>query len=124
MTRGGYVGVVIAVLLHGDAFSNLTPEALGDWLRLRAVLELTGQPVSARQAERLGVTPEALLELRAAKLLEETETGYQATGMPLPMRPSDSPEARRERQEAYRLGISVVDYRARKALEPFPEHIP
>lgn len=122
--RGGFVGVQVAVLLHGDAFPFLTSTALGDWLRLRAVLEPTGRPVSLRHAERLGVTPETLEELRAAKLLDESEEGYRAAGMPEWERPSDSPEARRERQEAYRLGISVVEYRARKAAAPFPEHIP
>ena len=119
MRRGGFVGIQVATLLHGDSFPDLSLAGVGAWVRIRAASELTGEPISARAAERLGVGPDVLDELRTAGLLETVDDRLQAIGMPSPGKPSESPEQERERQEAHRLGIGVGELRARKAA-PLP----
>jgi hypothetical protein len=111
--RGGCVILQVSELLQGDAFPDLSPAALGTWVRIKATNEITGEPVGARQVERLGLVAEALAELVEARLVALTDGRYEAIGMPEPPRkPSDEPEAARERQEAKRLGISVSELRA------------
>jgi hypothetical protein len=111
----------VATLLEGDTFPDLSLAAVGGWLRLRASGELTEGSVSQRQAERLDLTAEVLAELSTAGLLETFEGRYSAVGMPaMNRKPSDEPEATRERQEGHRLGISVEELRARKENPPVP----
>jgi hypothetical protein len=101
--RGGFLAIYPAVLLSGDGFPDLSPAAVGGWLRIRATSELTGEPLTTRTAERLGLTADLLAELVGAGVLTETDGRYAAIGMPEPPRkPSDSPEAIAARQRAYR----------------------
>jgi hypothetical protein len=102
--RGGYEAIYPTVILHGEAFADLSEAALGAWLRLRSVAVLVGEPPCLRQLERAGVTSGSLSELLKAGLALETDGHYTALGMPEPPRPpSDSPEARRERQRRHRM---------------------
>jgi hypothetical protein len=124
MRRGGCVILQVSELLEGDRFPDLTAAALGTWVRLKAMIEITGEPVGARQIERLcrdESVGRALDELEAAGLLSEADGRYAAIGMPEPpSKPSDRPEATRERQEASRLGISVAELRANRNPSPAP----
>ncbi len=101
--RGGFLAIYPAILLSGDDFPDLSLAAVGAWLRIRATSEMTGEPVSSRTAERLGVTADVLAELIAAGLLTEAEGRLEAIGMPeAPGKPSDSPEAIRGRVAKFR----------------------
>lgn len=101
--RGGFLAIYPALLLSGDGFPDLSLAAVGGWLRIRATSEITGEPVSSRTAERLGLAADVLAELTTAGLLTETEGRLEAIGMPLaPGKPSDSPEAIRERVAKFR----------------------
>lgn len=98
--RGGFFPIHLAVLLNGDAFPDLSAAALGAWVRLRALGEFTGEPVSPKAAARLGITSEMIDELRTAGLLDGE---LVAIGMPgIPRKPSDEPEATRARKAAER----------------------
>lgn len=109
MMRGGFVAVQVATLLEGDAFPDLSLAAVGGWLRIRATSELTGEPVSSRVAERLGLTADVLAELVAAGVLEEVDGGHNAIGMPEPpRRPSETPEAWTERQRRHRATVTPL----------------
>jgi hypothetical protein len=93
----------VSELLEGDRFPDLTAAALGTWVRLKAMTEITGEPISARQIDRHGFESSALDELDAAGLLTETDGRFEATGMPEPERwPSATPEAVRKRVAAHR----------------------
>lgn len=93
----------VSELLEGDRFPDLTAAALGTWVRLKAMTEITGEPISARQIERHGFDNLALTELSAAGLLTEADGCFEAIGMPEPERkPSDRPDAWRERQQRSR----------------------
>jgi hypothetical protein len=116
--RGGFLAIYPAILLSGDGFPDLSLAAVGAWLRIRATSEITGEPVSSRTTERLGVTVDVLAELNAASMLEATDDHYLAIGMPdAPRRPSDTPGAWSERQAARRAGLTVDEYRARQTGE-------
>jgi hypothetical protein len=120
--RGGYVAIFPAILLSGDGFPDLSPAAVGGWLRIRATSEMTGEPVSSRTSERLGVTADVLAELTTAGLLTETEGRLEAIGMPeAPRKPSDSPEAIAARQRAYRDRHQANDS-GRPSPAPPPVH--
>jgi hypothetical protein len=115
MRRGGCVILQVSELLQGAAFPDLSLSALGAWVCLKAAEELTGEGIGPRQMERLGIGAEVLAELSASGLATCTADHWTAAGMPEPAgKPSDAPEAVRERQEASRLGISVAELRSRK----------
>jgi hypothetical protein len=118
--RGGYVAVQISALLSGDPWPDLSNAALGAWVRLRAVSDLTGEPVTLRAADRLGISGELLAELVAAGVTIKEGDRYAADGMPRYIYPSEAPEAVRERNAASRAGIRVADYRARNENPPAP----
>jgi hypothetical protein len=108
--RGGFLAIYPAILLSGDGFPDLSPAAVGGWLRIRATSELTGEPLTTRTAERLGLTADLLAELVGAGVLEETGGRYAAIGMPEPPRkPSDTPEAIAARQRTYRERHRAVE---------------
>jgi hypothetical protein len=121
--RGGMVLLQISELVSGEAWPDLSNAALGAWVRLRAAGELTGEPVTARQAGRAGATPELLAELVAAKVVVAADGKYVAIGMPAYVKPSDAPEAVAERMAASRAGLTVAEYRVLKA-NPSPAPLP
>ena len=103
MMRGGYVAVQVSAIMTGDPWTDISSAAVGGWVRLRCASELTGEPVSQHQAERMGVTLEVLAELEAAQLVDNTDGKYRAHGMPEPPRkPSDDPARIRERVSRFR----------------------
>jgi hypothetical protein len=122
--RGGFVGIQVAVVLQSDAWPDLPCAALGAWVRIRATAELTGEPVGRRAIERLRIAPEDVAELVAVGLLTEADGRYEAVGMPEYRYPSDSPEARRERQAASRAGMTVEEWRASHDVTPSPAPSP
>jgi hypothetical protein len=118
--RGGFVGVQVSALVTGDAWPDLTNAALGAWVRIRATSELSGDPVTPRQADRISSEPERA-ELLSAGLLEVDGAGsFRAVGMPDYLKPSDAPEQQRLRRAASRAGVSAAEYRAQNSNSPTP----
>jgi hypothetical protein len=116
--RGGFVGIQVAVVLQSDAWPDLSCAALGAWVRIKASAELTGEAVGQRALERLGITAAELSELTEAGLLSKAGDRFEAAGMPEYRYPSDSTDARRERQAASRAGLTVAEWRARQEVTP------
>ncbi len=104
MSRGGYFPVKPSQVLHGFGWAGRTPAALGAWLLIKSLSELTEEPVLLDEAARLGITDDALAELEANGLLDQAPDGLRPLGMAAVKspNPSDSPEAIRRRVAAYR----------------------
>jgi hypothetical protein len=99
--RGGFVAVQIAELREGETFPDLSNSALGGWVRLRALNELTGGPIGQHQLERLNLS-EVIDELQAAGVVSDDDDQFEAVGMPNPHKPSDERGQVRARVSKYR----------------------
>lgn len=114
MSRGGYYVMRPSIILHGPGWAGRSFAARGVWEVIRALNELTEQPVSIEEAERLGMSPDDLAELDNNGLLD-TEGGYTAMGMPQPGKnPSDEPAAVNARKAKSRANRKAAKEAAEK----------
>jgi hypothetical protein len=104
--RGGFVAVWPVAVLQGDSFADLTLAQLGAWLRLRCAQEMLNEPFSRKAARRLGVSESIISILLGARLLDDLGDGlltiHDIEDSRPHRKPSDAPEATRQRQTEYR----------------------
>jgi hypothetical protein len=104
-TRGGYFLVWPAAVLLHPKFTSLSMAERGAWLTVRALEETLDDPFSREAARNIGVSARQLDKLLAVGLLDVLEDGALSIhdlSDHAVARPSDSPEARRLRQQKHR----------------------